>query len=75
MAALPVDAMAVEEKPLADGAVADNPLADSLVKHAFLHLSLDPDWIYSPLNIDTNTSLMVSVNGGDWHGTTQIRPQ
>ena len=31
-------------------------------------MSLHPDWIDFPLDIDINDALMCSVNGGDWHG-------
>ena len=41
----------------------------NMVKHRFVHMSLHPDWLAHPLQIDINQALMVSVNGGSWHGS------
>ena len=39
-----------------------------MVKHSFFHVSLDPHWIGRRMSIDVNEILMVSVDGGNWHG-------
>ena len=41
---------------------------DQRVKHEFVHLSLDAKWLEKPMKVDVNTSLMVSVDEGKWHG-------
>ena len=40
----------------------------NMVKHSFVRLSLDPDWIDRRMSIDVNELLMVSFDGGNWHG-------
>ena len=67
-------ANAVEEEQ----ATAENPLPTeneaqrvfdhfNMVKHSFVRLSLDPDWIDRRMSIDVNELLMVAVDGGNWH--------
>ena len=41
---------------------------DQRVKHELVHMSLDPAWLEFPMKVDVNTSLMVSVDEGPWHG-------
>ena len=38
------------------------------VKHSFVHMCLDPSWVEYPMMLDVNTCLMVSIDGGPWHG-------
>ena len=40
-------------------------------KHWFVHMSLHADWHATPLQIDVNTTLMMSVNTGAWRGTAK----
>ena len=68
---LPFDSEAQAIPRLPNDATAEHPLAHSTVKHRFVHYRLAAAWLHYPLHIDVNTSLMVSVNGGSWHGTTQ----
>jgi hypothetical protein len=39
-----------------------------IVKHEFVHMSLDSARLEFPMKVDVNTSLMVSINGGPWYG-------
>ena len=54
--------------------VKDKELANQ-VKHKFLHVNLDPKCIHKRVKIDVNMFLMVSANGGDWHGKAQYFPR
>ena len=47
-------------------------LRQEQVKHSFVHVRLAANWLSSPLHLDVNELLQVSVNGGDWHGTADF---
>ena len=38
-------------------------------KHAFVHITMDPAWVRSHLQLRVNKDLQLSVNGGPWHGS------
>ena len=38
-------------------------------KHAFVHITMDPAWVRSHLQLRVNKDLPLSVNGGPWHGS------
>ena len=47
-------------------------LRQEQVKHSFVHVRLAGNWLSSPLHLDVNELLQVSVDGGDWHGTADF---
>ena len=69
--------VASAEPPLADwsdgatSATAEPPLPGEEIKHRFVLVNTHEKWLSRMLHIDVNHSLMVRVNGGDWHGAAQ----
>ena len=69
--------VATAEPPLADSshgatsATAEDPLPGSTITHRLVLANTHEKWLHRVLHIDVNTSLMVRVNGGDWHGAAQ----
>ena len=65
------------EPPFADwshgatSATAEPPLPGEEIKHRFVPVNTHGKWLSRLLHIDANHSLMVRVNGGDWHGAAQ----
>ena len=69
--------VASAEPPLADwshvatSATAEPPLPGEEIKHRFVLVNTHEKRLSRLLHIDVNHSLMVRVNGGDWHGAAQ----
>ena len=39
-----------------------------IIKHSFVCIYTGRDWLDKPLHIDINNALMISIDGGNWHG-------
>ena len=55
----------------ANSATVEPPLPGGEIKHRFVHVNTHEKWLGRMLHIDVGRSLMVRVNGGDWHGAAQ----
>ena len=66
MAADAASQQASEESPFG---VEEDERHSEKPKHAFVHISMHPDWVKYPLALRVNKRSEISVDGGPWHGS------